>query len=365
MQRRSLIVGMAASAALPRIASAAAPTVGVTLPLTGVQAEVARDLEIGYRMAFAELGVAVRVMDDESAPDKVAANVRALANDPSVVALSGIVGTPHAEAGLKAAKAGGLPVVGIRSGARHLRNGEPTVFHLRASYEDELDKMVAYCVGASVKRMAIIFSEDSFGTSSRDHLVKRLSDVGIEVGANVGVERNGSNIAQAAKRAADVVKQGGMTAVALLLIVKPMMAAARELRGVHKIMGPILAMSFTITRTVATSQDDALTGLGLVTAFPLPRVGMNAVAGRYRAALEREKQPTAMRHSVTGYEGFFYGHVVGRAITSGGSTRDMLVRTLSGGVALAPDMRISFGNDMVGFRYLQFLHKSTDGLLRG
>ena len=48
-----------------------------------------------------------------------------------VVALSGIVGTPHAEAGLKAAKAGGLPVVGIRSGARHLRNGEPTVFHLR------------------------------------------------------------------------------------------------------------------------------------------------------------------------------------------------------------------------------------------
>ena len=364
MKRRSVIVGMAATAAMPRIASASAPTVGVTLPLTGVQAEVAKELEIGYRIALGELGVAVRVLDDESLPEKVAANVKTLANDSSVVALSGIVGTPHAEAGLKVAKASGLPVVGIRSGAKHLRNGDPTVFHLRASYEDELDKMVTYCVGAGVKRMAILYSEDSFGTSSRDHLVRRLADVGIDVGANVGVERNGGNIPQAAKTAADMVRQGGMTAVALLLIVKPMMAAAQQLRDVHKIMAPILAMSFTIPRTVATSQDNALTGLGLVTAFPLPRVDMSAMAGRYRAALEREKQPTAMRHSVTGYEGFFYGSVVGRAITSGGSTRDTLVRTLSSGFALAPDMRISFGKDMVGFRHLQFLHKSNDGLLR-
>lgn len=364
MRRRALLLSAASAAGAPMLARAASPTVGVTLPLSGVQAEVARELEAGYRMAAAEAGVGVVVMDDESVPDRVAENVRQLAADPSVTVLSGIVGTPHAQAGLAAAKKGGLPVVGIRSGAQFLRKGDPTVFHLRASYDDELDKMVAYCRGAGIKQLAIIFSEDSFGTSSRDHLVGRLGSAGITLVSNLGVDRNGANIAAVAAKTATAARSGGMTAVALLLIVKPMVATATELRLKHSFMLPILAMSFTITQAVATTTDRALDGLGLVSAFPLPRSAVGTFQQRYRAALSRAGRAQSLAESVTAYEGYFYGTVAARAASASMGSRDGLVRAMRAGMSLGGDVRVEFGSGMVGYHFLEFVHKSRDGRLR-
>lgn len=360
MDRRLLVLGAAASMALPRRARAARPVLGMTLPQSGVQAEVARELEVGYRLACAEAGLDLRLMDDASVPDRVADNIRRLAADPAVMALSGIVGTPHAEAGLAAAKDAGLPLIGIRSGAQFLRNGDTSVFHLRVSYEDELDKMVAYCRGVGIQRMAILFSQDSFGTSSSAHLASRLAAAGITLASSIAVERSGANMADAARRTAEAVR-GGFGAVALLLIVKPMMEAARALRITHSIALPILAMSFTITGGVATSQDKALSGLGLTSAFPLPRAGGD-LRRRFRDALARERQPAALAQSVTAYEGYFYGTVAGRALLGTGG-REAVARRLHAGLSLE-SLRIDFSRDMVGYRHLEFLHKSRDGLLR-
>lgn len=360
MKRRALVLCGAASVALPRRALSATPVLGVTLPLSGVQAEVARELETGYRLAAADAGMDIKIMDDASVPDRVADNIKQLAADRAVAALSGIVGTPHAQAGLAAARDAGLPVIGIRSGAQFLRNGDSSVFHLRVSYEDELDKMVAYCRGAGIQRMSLMYSEDSFGVSSRDHLVSRLETAGIALASSIGVERNGSNIVDAARVTAEAVR-GGFGAVALLLIVKPMLAAARELRVTHSIALPILAMSFTITGSVASSRDQALSGLGLVSAFPLPRAGVD-IRKRYRDALAREGKPAVLAQSVTAYEGYFYGTVAAQALGASGG-RDAVARRLHTGMSLG-DTRIDFSQDMVGFRYLEFLHKSRDGLLR-
>lgn len=361
MQRRTLMLGGAVTVAIPRFLCAATPTLGVTLPLSGVQAEVAKELEIGYRMAAAEAGIAIKVLDDESSPEKVAANIKRLGSDPSVVALSGIVGTPHAQAGLAAAKAADLPVVGIRSGAQFLRTGSPSVFHLRASYEDELDKMVEYCRGLGIQQMAIMYSDDSFGTSSRDHLISRLKAAGIKVASSVGVERNGGNMTDASRQTAEAVRDG-LSAVALLLIVKPMVAAAKELRITHSIALPILAMSFTITGNVATTTDKALSGLGLVSAFPLPRAGAD-IRRLYREALTRDNKPAVLTQSVTAYEGYFYGTVVGRVISQSGGNRDLVNKKLMSGMTFG-GMTLDFSKGNVGYHYLEFLHKARDGLLR-
>ncbi len=362
MRRRDLILGGATTMALPGLALPATPTLGVTLPLSGVQAQVGKELEIGYRLAAADAGVDIHVMDDEFVPDKVAHNIRLMAARPGVAALSGIVGTPHAQAGLAAAREAGLPVIGIRSGAQLLRDGDASVFHLRVSYEDELDKMVAYCRGMGVQRMAIMHSQDSFGNASHEHLAGGLAAAGIALASSTGVQRDGSNIADAARTAARSV-QGGFGAVALLMIVKPMMAAARELRITHGIALPILAMSFTITGDVATSQDKALSGLGLTSAFPLPRAGAGAdIRKRFRDALARERQPAMLGESVTAYEGYFYATVAARAIGSAGG-RDAVARRLLAGMSVGTT-RIDFSKDMVGHRHLEFVHKSADGLLR-
>jgi ABC-type branched-subunit amino acid transport system substrate-binding protein len=341
--------------------SATTPTLGVTLPLTGVQASVAKELEIGYRLAAAATGVSIQVLDDSSSPANVAKNVQQLAADPSVFALSGIVGTPHAEAGLAAAKAAKLPVVGIRSGAQFLRDGAPSIFHLRASYEDELSKMVAYCSGAGIKRMAIMYSKDSFGTSSRDHLVRELKRAGVEVASVVPVERSGSNVAEASQLTADAAKDG-YTAVALLLIVKPMLAAVHELRGVHGLSQPILAMSFTITSEVAALRDGELTGLSMVSAFPLPRLG-TGLPQLFRRSLAKSGHPPVLANSVTAYEGFFYGMVAGQAAVLGDGSRAAVMQKLQSGFQLS-DVKVSFQNGVLGYQHLQMLYKSRDGMLR-
>lgn len=361
MQRRSFLSGLAASTLSLPTWAISGPSLGITLPLTGVQAEVAKELEIGYKLATAEMGVGLRVLDDQSVPANVEKNVRELAADPSVLALSGIVGTPHAEAGLAVASAAKLPVVGIRSGAQHLRTKFPEVFHLRASYEDEIDKMVDYCRGAGVTKMAILFSEDSFGTTSRDHLIRRLNESNIEVASSIGVDRNGANIEAASKKTVDAMA-GGFGAIALLLIVKPMALAAHELRVKHKMTLPILAMSFTITKNIASSKDEALSGLGLVSAFPLPRSGIG-FRQQFRQALA-EKNLQNLQESVTAYEGYFYGTVASKAILAANGQRMGIAKSLTSSVLTVGDARIDFTGGKVGYRYLELLRKGNDGFLR-
>ena len=116
---------LAASVTLPEFVFGAEPVLGLTLPMTGAQAEVAKDLLAGHETALKAVGgpLVLRVLDDGFTPEKTAKNVDILASDPQVIGISGIVGAPNAQLALPVAVRMGLPVVGIRSGASSLRDG--------------------------------------------------------------------------------------------------------------------------------------------------------------------------------------------------------------------------------------------------
>lgn len=370
MKRRIVLqaaaAGVASSLANPGMLMASSiPVLGVSLPITGVQAEVAKDLELGYRLALSRSGasVSLQILDDESKPDRVAANIRKFASDANVVAVSGIVGTPHAQAAIPICEKEDLPLIGLRSGAQSLRNGKEGVYHLRASFEEELNKMVRQSVGAGYKKIAILYSNDSFGLGSKNHLAERLTKEGIEVISSTPVERNGSNVAAAAAITAEGMKSiNEPMAVVLLLIAKPMMAAARELRQTHRLIAPMFAMSFVATREVATTKDDYLAGLGLVSAFPLPRASIDVLARQFRQDVERTQNGDALE-SLTAFEGYFYGRVAFAAIAEMKS-RERVIGGLRAGVSVA-GAKFNFDKDVVGYRYLEVLRKTTiDGKLR-
>lgn len=369
MKRRVVLSALSVGVlALPQVArSAQVPIIGVTLPQTGVQAEVARDLLLGYQLAVASTGnrVELRVLDDASKPELVAENMRRLASDPSVLIASGVVGTPHAEAAIPVTRKAGLPLVGLRSGAQFLRNGQDGVYHLRSSFEEELDKVVAHCQGAGIQQMAILFSNDSFGKSSRDHLVARLNQANITVITSTSVERGGENIKAAVSSAASVIKAStSPLGIALLLIAKPMLAAAREIRLEQRIISPLFAMSFVATREVATKPEPSLAGLGLVSAFPLPRASAAALAVHFRRDASRHANALDVVESLTAFEGYFYGTVAARA-AMGQTSREGIVRQLRAGVQIDPALSIQFDSNRVGFRYLEVVRKTADdGKLR-
>lgn len=95
----------AATLALPSIAAPARPVVGISLPLSGVQAVPAAEMKAGYEAALGAVADLV-VVDDESKPQATATMIDQFAKDDRIVATTGIVGTPHAKSALPYAKLG-------------------------------------------------------------------------------------------------------------------------------------------------------------------------------------------------------------------------------------------------------------------
>ncbi|WKB54415.1 hypothetical protein [Eleftheria terrae] len=104
------------------------------------------------------------------------------------------------------------------------------------------------------------------------------------------------------------------------------------------------------------------TGLGLVSAFPLPRFATAALAQEYRQlTVGRDGLPD----SLTAFEGFFYGSTVMSALVmSGAQTRDELVAWLNTHPLDVGGLGVMFDQQRVGFRHLQVVYKSNNGPLR-
>ena len=334
--------------------------IGLSLPLTGGQSEVAIDLLAGYKLGCAAggSGIQVEVLDDLSSPEKTAANIGRLCGDPDVVAVSGVVGTPHAQASIPVARAAEVPMVGIRSGALFLRDGKPGVYHLRASFEDEISKVLDFLRGALFTELVVVYSNDSFGKSSLDHLVKRAALLGINVRFSQAVDREGGGLPAACDGAAAAIRSA-KTAVAvyLLLIAKPMEQAVGLLRSTHKIVYPIFTMSFIGTRSISTNNDPKFIGLGMATAFPLPR-------GNDRLAMQFRRDATKFNagdvyESLSAFEGYFYATVISNALRSASSVdRVGLSRSLGRGLSVSQN-QIEFDKSVVGFHYLDLVRKNS------
>jgi branched-chain amino acid transport system substrate-binding protein len=366
MNRRGMLMttvaGILATTRSSWALPSAATVVGLSLPLTGGQSEVGQDLLAGYQLALAasDSNLSLEVLDDGGDVARAAVNVKAMAANPRVLAVSGIVGTPHAEACLPVCSQGGLPVVGIRSGASSLRAGQPGIYHYRASFEDELNAVAKLCAGAGYKIMSIMFSKDSFGEGQRDHLIKAFAKYGIAVLPPVGVERGGANMSQATQDCAKLIKTSATASgVVLLLVAKTMVQAAKELRSTHGIVMPLYSMSFTATRSIAAEPIPELEGLGLVVAFPLPRSSGARLSQQFRQDCAKFKKMEILE-SPTAYEAYFYMSII---LASGATSRAALVQKLNAGVSVK-DISTRPNSQMVGFEYLQVVRKAAGGSLR-
>ena len=105
--------------------------------------------------------------DDGYEPERAASTAKALIDTDRVFAIAGTVGTPTGLALLPIAAEAKVPVVGMFTGAQSLR--EPlarNVFHVRASYDEEIELIVAHlCDSVGSKRIAVFYQDDSYGKS--------------------------------------------------------------------------------------------------------------------------------------------------------------------------------------------------------
>jgi ABC-type branched-subunit amino acid transport system substrate-binding protein len=202
---KKIIVAALALAAAPVAAQQPGVTadkilLGQAAVFTGPAAQLGIQMRNGIKSYFDFVnekgGVHGRKLELVSEDDKYESSVaptasQALIEKHKVFALLGYVGTPTGVAHLKVTTAAKVPLVGMFTGAEVLRVPlNRYVFHVRASYYDETEKMVEQVVSTGGKRIAVFYQDDAYGEAGRRGTEIALTKRGMKIHSVGTVERN-------------------------------------------------------------------------------------------------------------------------------------------------------------------------------
>jgi branched-chain amino acid transport system substrate-binding protein len=138
--------------------------------------------------------------DDFYESSRAPAASKKLIEEHKVFALLGYVGTPTGAAHLPVVTQAKVPLVGMFTGAEILR--EPMsryVFHVRASYYDETDKIVEQVVSTGGRKIAVFYQADNYGEAGRKGTEIALAKRGMKIHSTGTVERNTIKVEEAVK----------------------------------------------------------------------------------------------------------------------------------------------------------------------
>jgi branched-chain amino acid transport system substrate-binding protein len=138
--------------------------------------------------------------DDQYEPKVAPVATKKLIDEHKVFALLGYVGTPTGVAHLPVVTQAKVPLVGMFTGAEVLR--EPLnryVFHVRASYYDETEKIVEQVVSTGGKKISVFYQNDAYGEAGRKGTELALTKRGMKIHSTGTVERNTVKVEEAVK----------------------------------------------------------------------------------------------------------------------------------------------------------------------
>jgi branched-chain amino acid transport system substrate-binding protein len=138
--------------------------------------------------------------DDRYEPSVAPSASKKLIEEHRVFALLGYVGTPTGAAHLPVTTQARVPLVGMFTGAEILRVPfNRYVFHVRASYYDETEKIVEQVVATGGQRISVFYQADAYGEAGRKGTEIALTKRGMKVHSNGTVERNTLKVDEAVK----------------------------------------------------------------------------------------------------------------------------------------------------------------------
>ena len=178
-----------AFAGLSFVSTAADIVVGQVVPMTGALADYGKDLTLGVSLYIRHINdrggvngqkIRVVVRDDGYKVDETVKQTKELIANENPVALIGFVGTGNVGALLKqnVLADANIALIAPYTGGEVLRTPfNPYIFHIRAGYADECEKMVAHLHTFAIDRIAVFYQDDAFGLAGlkgvEDALAKR------------------------------------------------------------------------------------------------------------------------------------------------------------------------------------------------
>ena len=146
---------------------------GQSIALSGALSDLGKEYASGASLYFDSVNakggihgrkIKLLSLDDGYDTKKALDNTRQLVEQDKVFAIFGQFGTGITQSSLPLTTEAGIPLFAPYSGADGLRdNKNRYLFHIRASYGDETEKMVEQLASTGVREIAVIHQNDPFG----------------------------------------------------------------------------------------------------------------------------------------------------------------------------------------------------------
>ncbi len=182
---------------------------GQSVALTGAAAQLGIQMRNGIKAYFDFVnergGVNGRklellTLDDGYEPARTVPNTKKLIEEHKVFGLIGYVGTPTSVPSIPVFTAAKVPFVGPFTGAEALRAPfNRYIFHVRASYYDETEKIVEHIVSLGGKSIAVFYQDDAYGQAGLKGVEIAMTKRGLKIAALGTVERNTVKVEGAVK----------------------------------------------------------------------------------------------------------------------------------------------------------------------
>src|SRR5258706_3730526 len=306
--------------------------IGQSGPLSGANKEFGEDIRDGVLAMFGKVNAAGGIngrklelitLDDANDAKRSGENGRILIEERGVLALFGYASATLSLPALPFVEKSKVPFVGPLTGAEPMRKFNRFVYNIRASYADELEKIIEFYTSTGVKKFSVLHYNDAVGKENLAAVEVALTKRGLKPVSVATVLRNqtdlGTAVSGAVQSAPDVV-----IATTLYRTTADFVKQARKSGS----GAPIASTSFVGASALATELGPL--GTGVVVAQVVPPFSKTSIqiVKEYQAAIE--KLLGKKEFSFTSLEAYVGAKVLAEAIrrTGANPTRESLLKAL-------------------------------------
>jgi len=315
--------------------SATTIVIGQSAPLTGANAELGNDIRNGALAYFKKLNDAggvngrklqLATLDDANQVPRAEANTKKLVEEQGVFALFGYASATLSRPALPIVEKHKVPFLAPFTGADPMRVFNKHVYNMRASYADELDKIVEHYATFGLKRFAIVHYDDPVGKENLTAVERALKKRNLAVvSVAAWKDRAKPDIDGGLK---EVVK-GNPDVVILTTLFK---ASSDFIKAAQKagFGAQMVSNSFPGASPLAKELGPAGSGVAITQVVPPPTRRSVPVVKEYQEAIE--KQLGKKEFSFTSLESYIAAKVTVEAIRRAGPklTREGFMQALDG-----------------------------------
>ena len=326
------LVAAAAHGQVPGV-SMSTVRIGQSTPLTGSNAELGNDIRNGALAYFRKVNDAGGVhgrrlelvtLDDGNQVPRAEANTKQLVEDEPVFALFGYPSATLSRPALPFVEKHRVPFIGPFTGADPMRVFNKHVYNMRASYADELEKIVDHFQSLGVKRFSIVYYDDVVGRENLTAVERALKKRNLEAVSKAAFkDRAKPDIDAGVKE----IAKGSPDVVILTTLFK---ASADFIRLARQsgVGAQMASNSFPGASPLAKELGKDGAGTIVATVVPPPTKRSLPLVQEYQAAIE--KQLGRKDYSFTSFEAYIGAKVMVEAMRRAGPrlTREAFMRQL-------------------------------------